>query len=1159
MNHAEPAPPPPAELRCRLLDELGSGATGRVWRVLLEAPLGDLAEGVELALKRLHPGAAAIPAQLSAFERETEVASSIKSPGVVRGVASGEDEHGPWLALQLVPGPTLRERLEQSGALPEPQVRAIATRLVGALVALHDAGWLHGDLKPENVRLDAEGRAVLLDLGFVMPRTKRIQTRVTGSLAYLSPEELRGGAANETSEVYALGVVLYELATGTHPFASRERLAESEGLASVLSGASFEAPSLRVPTLSPFLDALLEELLARDPARRPSLAVLEGICRDQESGAWWRAHLDRGGKGSVSTATRGAELPLVGRDAELARLLDAARRTQRGQGGALRLEGPAGSGKSRLMSELARRVRRSASPPIYLRGRSPRFEEARPCQPLLSMLAHYLRLPAGEPPGTRERAKLEERLPTWERDALLEALDPAHLGTTSTAVPVALCAWLFALAEEGPVIVYLDDLDHADEGTLEVLGRLARRLDELPLLLVLGIDSETSPRRPEAQRRLDERLETLDFNARVSLPPLDAEAVRAITAILFSRKAPQLRLASVLWERSRGNPGLIAELVRGLVERGEAIPTDDGLDLRIHPDDLPLPASLRHEIGRAYARLNGEDREWLARLAVCGGLIQTRFLLSAWPRASASELDQTLARLTHGGWLSPQGDRYRFRRPALRAAIYRRVPAPERRALHADVARALRPGPGGRLSLGDAFQRAYHLRSAERFGELLQLLRPLLARVAERGQPARVHTLGRWGIEALDEVDHVDDPTGLALEFLWAAADASDRLGHRKEQREWLDRLSELEIDTEEQPGRAGRVYLLFARYSISLGQYATATGMLGNALHFFEQAGDLAFVSDTLRRLGSVQAHLGEFADARRNTKRALDNAPDDFLRARAEHGHGVLDLLEGDLEGALRRSDRVLMLLRGSELFEVLSVRALAHSLRARVYRGAGRPRRGFVSAQKALSFARRSGDRRLESDLQARLGVHLLDIDRSVEAEGELRDALLTATEIEDRRGESIASCFLGILLAEQDDPNGGTFLARSARIARDVGNARIEAVCTAIQARILFHRDPAAAVTRSARAVALLERAGAELIDRIVIRGTHAMVLEHLGRRSEARVQLDELRRRMRAATARIESPLLQRRQRGATRQLLRAALSPEGPVYRRVRLEGPLTA
>ncbi|MDG2144393.1 MAG: hypothetical protein P8N31_12630, partial [Planctomycetota bacterium] len=461
----------------------------------------------------------------------------------------------------------------------------------------------------------------------------------------------------------------------------------------------------------------------------------------------------------------------------------------------------------------------------------------------------------------------------------------------------------------------------------------------------------------------------------------------------------------------------------------------------------------------------------------------------------------------------------------------------------------------GRLSLADAFQRVYHLRSAGAYQELLQLLRPLLKRLADRGQPARMHTLALWGLEALSVLPKKADHGEQAMSFLWAAADAADRLGYREKQRYLLDQLADFDTDPDTEPEQAGRTYLLHARYAISTGQFGNGRGMLANAIRCFEAAKTPELLSDSIRRQAGVHTHIGMFADARKMARRAQDIAPNNFLRARAEHSLGVLDMLEGRFESSLRRCDRCLMLLRDSDRFETLAVRALAHSLRARVYRGAGRPRRGLVSAQHALRFAKRAGDRRLEIEAEARLGVHLLDIDRTEEAESLLRDAILMAQEIEDRRSESIATLFLGILLAEQDDDTAGTYFDRCCRLSREIGNARTEAVCTSMQARWAFQASAESALPHSTRAMELLSRAGAELIDRIVICGTHAMVLESLGRTSDAKALLEGLRKQMRTASTRIESPLMQRRQRLATTQLLRAALTSEGPVYRRVHIDG----
>ncbi len=1158
----------PTTFYFELQEELGAGTSGRVYRAVLTAPWGEVPLGAEVAIKQLRPEAASDPALRAAFEREVEVATALDAPGLVRGLTSGANDAGPWLALEYVPGLDLRRLLSDSGAIPEPMVRSIAVRLSGALAALEEAGYLHGDLKLENVRLDAEGQAVLIDLGFVRPlgATGEERARVAGSLPYLSPEEARGEAATPRSECFSLGTLLYELATGAHPFLREREVRDAEATLRRLSFPRFRAPSLSTPTLSPFLDLCLSEMLDVEPSRRPTLAEVHRRFLEQERGDWWREQLDvhRSARLSSRAVTRSHDVPMVGRNRELAALLHAARITltrtsdkKLAVGGAVVLTGGVGSGKSRLVNEFATLVRRSEDPPVYLYGRCRPFEDQRPCQPILSLVYRYLRLPPGTAPSKREREMLGELLGRAELETLISSLDPAFEGTTPVPVPMALTALLGALARRAPLMIFLDDIAWADEGSLEVITRLSESIPGVALLLILGQRTDTEPRRAKALKRLLDRIERLPFHEQIELGPLDVAAVGELVDELFVSSVPRVRLAQVLWERSRGNPGLVAELLRGLRQRHQVKETPEGLELLVHPDALPLPASLREEIAAAYQRLDPLDRIWLSRLSVAGGRIQTEFLARAWPRDSASELESTLVRLTRAGWLSPAGDRYRFRRPALREAVYKTLRPRRRRELHADVAAALRPTDGRGLPVADALQRAYHLRAAGRYAELLRILRPLLKKLSDRGQPQRVLTLARWGVEAQEALAAEGQSSSqVAVEFLVAGADAADLLGHREVQRELLDRLSEIELDPSTSPIAVGEVYLLHARYSISVGQYGPARGMLRAAIESFESGGEDAKLSDALRRLAAIHGHVGDLAQARRVGRRALSVAPDDFLRAQAELALGIVELLDDQLESGLRSTDRCLILLRTAGGSQALAVKARAYGLRARLYRGAGRPRRALVSAQRALRIARTSGDRRLETELRARLGGHLLDIDRVDEAESTLRDALLMASEIEDRRGEAIAALFLGILLAEQNDSSAGQQLERAMRLAGELGLHRVQAVSLAIQARRRLWHDPQRALRDSAQAYELLQKNGAELFDRVVITGTRAVVLDATGETKAAHELVKQLRRRLRTESQRIESSLLKRRQRLATTRLLEAVLSPEGPVYRRVKLDLP---
>jgi tetratricopeptide (TPR) repeat protein len=1178
------------EPRFRIDRELGSGATGRVAHGVLTEAFGPWPAGFEVAVKTLHPHLASDPAALETFEAEALAGRAIEHPNVVHVLHGGVDARGPYLLMNFVPGRSLRDVLAETGPLPEPLVRSIARQLAGGLAALHAAGMVHGDLKPENVRLDAEGNAVILDLGFVRSSAEKSRGRDAaasrpGSLPYLAPEQARGGAGTEKSDVFALGVLAYELATGLHPFSafaskrgareparalahaalatsgssglvSRTAL-EKEGadrLLAEIATARYVPPSRAVPQISPFLDRLLQDVLQRDPARRPDAADLERRLVDQEASAWWRGEVEfgagarRGGSGERDASHR---TPLVGRDAEMETLLAA---YATGAPKAVWIRGAAGSGKSRLVNEFAARARMGDDPPLFLYGRCRDVEEERPAQPILRLVERYLRLPQNSAPGPREIAILGKLLPPKAAETVAFALDPRAEGPAPLAVPAALGLLLAALARAIPLVVFLDDVNRGGDDTLDVLAYLALHLAESRALLVLGERTDDASRRPERLEELARRLEASGL-ARIELAPLDEAAVQALVSGLFHHSAPRLRLAHVLWQRSRGNAGMVSELLRGLVARGEAKPHEDGggLVLAVAPENLPLPGSLKALIADSYKRLPASDKAWLKRLAVVGGRIEIEFLLSAFPDSKRADLDLVLARLVKSGWLAPAGPRFRFTRPALREAVYRGIPKAERTRLHAAAAAALAPRPGEQVSLEDAFQRAFHLQAAGDHAGLLPLLPPLLQRLFAAGQPHRVHALARAGLAALDALPRTAERARMRIGLLEAAVDAADRLGFRKEQRDLLDRLADLEFDPREDPEDAARVYLLHGRFAVSTGQYGLARGWLKNAVELFERAGKELEASESLRRLAQVQGHVGELADARRLARDALGRAQTDTQRALARLAIGTIEVLEDRLEPAMRSVDRALALLRADEGKGRPGIVASAHLLRARVHRVFGSAGRAHASASRALELARVAGERRLEAEAGARLGGILLDQDRAAEAEAALREAVRLAIEIEDRRGEAIARLFLGILLWEGTQPEAASMLARAGELAVEMGLNRVEAVSRSIHARM--HRETGRipeALELSDRAMALLDQFGAELSDRIVITATHALVLRTDGEEKEASDLESKLRDRLRKETARIRSPLLRMRHQRASERLLAAALSPEGPVYPRVR-------
>jgi hypothetical protein len=197
--------------RFTLISELGRGGMGVVWRAR------DEQSGQIVALKLLHTAYALDPDYVARFERELELAKRIHSAHVVQVLGHGVRDGAPYLALEYVDGPSLRERLASHGPYSWDETKALLAQVAQGLADAHAAGVVHRDIKPSNVLIGSDGVVKLADFGIAkgldLTRVTRTST-LLGTPAYLAPE----GPKNARSDLYSLGIIAYELLTGTVPF-----------------------------------------------------------------------------------------------------------------------------------------------------------------------------------------------------------------------------------------------------------------------------------------------------------------------------------------------------------------------------------------------------------------------------------------------------------------------------------------------------------------------------------------------------------------------------------------------------------------------------------------------------------------------------------------------------------------------------------------------------------------------------------------------------------------------------------------------------------------------------------------------------------------------------------------------------------------------------
>ena len=220
-----------------------------------------------VALKMMSPALAEDPGFVTRFRREARAAAQLSHPHVVAVFDQGEAAGLPYLAMEYVPGRTLRDVLRDYGALTPEQALTILDPVLEALIAAHDAGFVHRDIKPENILISDDGRVKVTDFGLaraVSNTTTATQGMIIGTVAYLSPEHVERGDADARSDVYGAGICLFEMVTGQVPFAAESAIT----VAYQHVNADVPVPSSLRPTIPPDVDALVATATRRDPDLR---------------------------------------------------------------------------------------------------------------------------------------------------------------------------------------------------------------------------------------------------------------------------------------------------------------------------------------------------------------------------------------------------------------------------------------------------------------------------------------------------------------------------------------------------------------------------------------------------------------------------------------------------------------------------------------------------------------------------------------------------------------------------------------------------------------------------------------------------------------------------------------------------------------------------
>ncbi|MBA2299208.1 MAG: Stk1 family PASTA domain-containing Ser/Thr kinase, partial [Chloroflexi bacterium] len=287
--------------RYRLVELLGQGGMATIFRAV------DTQLGREVAVKLLRPEYLRDPDFLSRFRQEAQNAASLSHPNVVTVYDYGEDPSGPFIVMEYVDGEDLATILRRNGALPPTQAARIAAAVARALAASHARGIVHRDVKPGNVLIARDGRVKVVDFGIARALAEAQMTlpgTTLGSVHYFSPEQARGEPATNESDIFALGIVLYEMLTGSRPWEGDS----AAGVALARLTGPVPDPALVRGSIPPDLAAITRKALARLPSDRfaSAAAMAEALESSRTSAA------DTAIAGAAAGAAAGATIAAGG-------------------------------------------------------------------------------------------------------------------------------------------------------------------------------------------------------------------------------------------------------------------------------------------------------------------------------------------------------------------------------------------------------------------------------------------------------------------------------------------------------------------------------------------------------------------------------------------------------------------------------------------------------------------------------------------------------------------------------------------------------------------------------------------------------------------------------------------------------------------------------
>ena len=730
--------------RYEIIESLGTGGMGKVYRVY------DNRIKEEIALKILKPEIAANIKTIERFSNEIRLSRKITHKNVCRMHDLNEHENGQYITMEYVPGEDLKSFIKRVGQLPPKKAIIIGKQICQGLAEAHALGVIHRDLKPQNIMIDKSGNAKIMDFGIARSLKAGGITgegTIIGTPEYMSPEQVEGKDTDQRSDIYSLGVVLYEMLTGDVPF-------KGDSTFSIALKHKEELPphprELN-PELSPEVSTVILKCMAKEKEKR--YQSTQELFEDLDA-------LEKGTK--ITAVETKPKIPaflikekstkkkisvFVARNHELEKLHNLLEKSLSGKGQVIFITGEAGTGKTALIQEFSRRAQKKHKDLIVASGKcNAHTGIGDPYSPFMEMLSlltgdvetrweagtitqdHARRLWSLIPqtaqslleygpdlinifiPGSALLSRTEafSAVPTeWQSrlKTLVErkAMLPPDSNLQQSDLFEQYTRMLVALAQNKPLFLVLDDLQWVDAGSASLLFHICRRVTGSKIFIAGSFrPDEVALGRDGNRHPLEGVVHELkrDFGD-IEMEVGQTEAREFVNAYLDT-EPNQLdkNFRETIFKQTKGHPLFTVELLKEMENRSMLVKDEQGR--WIQGPDLDwnqLPARVDAVIEERISRLNEDQRETLTLASIEGEEftaevlaqlqdMETRKLI----RLLSGELDRRYHLISAKGirhLKNLQVSLYLFQHILFQKYLYNRLDEIERTHLHAEVGKIL--------------------------------------------------------------------------------------------------------------------------------------------------------------------------------------------------------------------------------------------------------------------------------------------------------------------------------------------------------------------------------------------------------------------------------------------------------------------------------------